>query len=145
MSQFKNMLFKKDKTLTASISRSVIYIVNHFGKSRKIPNQATLQLAPINCVLTLILFSVLHFQGVMWLFNNQSSCFLFILLNKAAITAKALQATHSNSNAALRNICEIKFNEISKYYICKSWLLDSALESKASFPSPDQSTSGSSV
>lgn len=46
---------------------------------------------------------MLHLQGVMWLFNNQSPCFLFILVKKALITAKASQATHSNSDAALRN------------------------------------------
>lgn len=77
--------------------------MNLFDK-RKIPNQVTLQPELINPVLTRILFSVLHFQGVMWLFNNQSRCFLFILVNKAVITAKASQATHSNSDAALRNI-----------------------------------------
>lgn len=77
----------------------MIYIVNHFGKSRKTPNQVTLQPALINPVLTQTLFSVPPFQGVVWVFNNQSCWFLFILFKNRAITAKASWATHSNSNA----------------------------------------------
>lgn len=97
------MLLRKDKTLTVSISRSMIYIVNHFGKSRKIPNQVTLHPALIYPVLTRILFSVVYFRGAMWVFNNQSCWFLFILFKNIAITAKASWATHGNSNTALRN------------------------------------------
>lgn len=97
------MPFKKRQNLYHSISRFIIYIVNLFDK-RKIPNQVTLQPELINPALTWVLFSVLHFQGVMWFFNNQSHCFLFILFNKAVITERASQATHSNSDAAPRNI-----------------------------------------
>lgn len=111
-----------------------MYIVNLFDK-RKIRNQVTLQPELINPALTLIHFSVLHFQGVMWFFNNQSSCFLFILFNKAVITAKSISQQLRCSTE--KYLCEISFNEISNYFICKSWQLDSALESKASFPSPD--------
>lgn len=97
------MLFKKDKTPTAAKSRCMIYILNHFGKSRKISNQVTLQPVLINPTLTWILFFSDSCSRSHVAFNNQS-CFLFILFNKAAITAKEPQATHSNSRAALGNI-----------------------------------------
>jgi len=62
----------------------------------------------------------------MRVFNNQ---FPLHPLQQSSDNCKSILGnTQQLKCSTEKYLCEIKFNEKSKYYVCKSWLLDSTLE-----------------